>query len=89
MQYFLSQDVYSAFKKTLYGRAGDQVTVLSERGEIAIVEGHGKNRYPVLKSELRSESVPPKTPIPLPLEDKLIPTLKETKKMSKGQSSLF
>lgn len=88
MPHFLSCDVYGAFKKILYGSKGEMVKIISERGDIAVVEGYTGNKFPVSVSELTA--VAPKiTPtIPTPTET-IIPTLKQTKTKKEGQASLF
>lgn len=95
MQYFLTVDIISAFHRKAYGHAGDPVKVIADHGNVVMVEDSEGYKFSVLKTEIRDEkdSVPDVTPgpelIPLPPESKSIPTLKETKKKSKGQASLF
>ena len=59
----LSEDIYSMFRSGhLYGRCGDTVTVISKHGDVVVVEGPDKNRFPVEWSKLE--------PVPLPNEKK-------------------
>jgi len=60
----LKSDVKSAFSNKLYGKKGDEVTVLSDRGNVMIVEGSEKNRFTVLKSQL--------TDMPVELKEEII-----------------
>jgi len=95
MQYFLSIDIISAFKKTAYGHAGDPVKIVADHGEVVMVEDSEGFKFSVLRTELRTDndtelpSLPAPELIPRPLENKSIPTLKETKTKNKGQASLF
>lgn len=96
MQYFLTVDIISGFHRKVYGRAGDPVTVIADHGNVVMVQDPEGYKFSVLKTELRDEkgSTPAVTtgpeliPLPQP-KATTIPTLKETKKKSKGQASLF
>lgn len=92
MQYFLTVDIISGFHRKVYGRAGDPVTVIADHGNVVMVQDPEGYKFSVLKTELRDEigSTPGPELIPLPQpKATTIPTLKETKKKSKGQASLF
>lgn len=43
--------------KRIYGRMGDEVKVISDRGNVLIVEGADKNRFPVLTENVTDEPV--------------------------------
>ncbi|WP_182995295.1 hypothetical protein [Pelobium manganitolerans] len=52
MKYRLKEDVYSRFHKNkLYGKKGTLVSVLSQSGNVLIVQGTGC-KFPVLKNQL-------------------------------------
>lgn len=58
----LKVDVYSHLRPDrLYGRHGDEVILISERGNVAIVEGPDLNRFPVPIESLTTDEVPKKT----------------------------
>ena len=49
----LKVDKYSYGKdKTLYGKAGDKVTIISDNGNVLIVENKKKERFSVPKDAL-------------------------------------
>lgn len=52
----LKEDVYSTVNKNLYGRAGEEVEMVSERGDLLIVKGE-KGRFPVHKSKVDVENI--------------------------------
>lgn len=55
----LSEDVYSMFRKGhLYGACGDSVTVISKHGDVVVVEGADKNRFPVEWAKLEPDPLP-------------------------------
>ena len=90
MEYFLAVDIFSIFKKVVYGYAGEQVKLISDEGGVCLVENMEGNRYPVLKTELRTENDMPlpaaAEPIP-PSENK--PNPKPITKKPEQQTSLF
>lgn len=51
----LKEDVYSTCNKNLYGRAGEEVEMVSERGDLLIVKGE-KGRFSVHKSKVDVEN---------------------------------
>lgn len=53
----LAKDITGMFKRTLYGRAGDPVKVISVHGCILIVESESGERFPVNSEEV-SEKLP-------------------------------
>lgn len=57
----LSENIYSVFRKDhLYGKCGDIVTVISKHGDVVVVEGPDRKRYPVEWAKLEPE--PPSKP---------------------------
>lgn len=48
----LKTDIISVFKNHVYGKAGEEVKVISEHGEVFIVENKKGIRYPVKKENL-------------------------------------
>lgn len=48
----LIEDVFS-YKKTKYASKGDEVKIISEHGEVLIVENKNGNRFPVKKIEIK------------------------------------
>lgn len=92
MQHFLSTDIVSVFNGSLYGSAGDPVSVVAEHGAVLIVEGPDNKRYAVTSVEIDTNPGSSNSPvilelIPLPPESKSI--LKPKTKTKKDQTSLF
>ena len=52
MRAVLLEDVISVFKGRVYGRAGDEVTILSQRGDVLIVQASSGDRYPVHQTKI-------------------------------------
>jgi hypothetical protein len=57
----LSEDIYSLFynrktgsnkERILFGRKGEEVTIISDHDNVLIVEGKNKNRYPIKKTKI-------------------------------------
>jgi len=53
----LKEDVVGMYSKIEYGKAGDEVKVVSEHGDMVIVENTEGNRYPMLKIYLTEEII--------------------------------
>lgn len=51
MWYVLQKDIYS-YTRNLYGRAGEMVLMISDHGDVLIVEGTGGG-FPVKKSDVK------------------------------------
>lgn len=71
-QYRLLISKYSYFNPShAYGKAGDLVTLVAEHGEVWIVEGSNRQRFPVAVKELADQDGKPLTkekitPVALP-----------------------
>lgn len=52
MKVILNENVVSVAKGRIYGRAGEELTVVSEFGDILIVENAQKIRYSVKKNQI-------------------------------------
>lgn len=66
---FLTSDIYSPSNRKLYGKAGDDVKIISESGNAVIAEDKYGNRFPV-PAEKISSTPTTKTieePIPSPV----------------------
>lgn len=48
----LNEDVISNFKKLLYGKKGETVTVTAEFQNVLIVQNAAGNKYPVKREQL-------------------------------------
>jgi formylmethanofuran dehydrogenase subunit D len=53
----LKEDVVGMYSKIQYGKAGDEVKVVSEHGDMVIVENTEGSRFPMLKIHLTEEKV--------------------------------
>ena len=51
----LKNDIVSAFNKKIYGKRGDEVKIISDKGNVFIVEATNKSRFAVLKTEVTVE----------------------------------
>lgn len=57
MKAVIDQDVYSSTRKSLrYAKKGDQVTIVADFINVAIVEDKTEIRFPVQKSQLTYET---------------------------------
>lgn len=92
MTYILSTDVVS-FTRSIYGRRGDQVEVISVHGSVAIVEG-ASGRFPcpiTLLEGFHPDPTKPETP-PSPMSTQDSPGSKKRKSGIQGheqQTTLF
>jgi len=53
----LKTDIVSAFNKKIYGKRGDEVSIISDKGNVFIVEAADKNRFAVLKTDVTVERI--------------------------------
>jgi formylmethanofuran dehydrogenase subunit D len=53
----LKEDVVGMYSKIEYGKAGDEVKVVSEHGDMVIVENTEGSRFPMLKIHLTEEKI--------------------------------
>ena len=55
---YLKEDTYSSFTTAhCYGKAGQEVTIINDRGGILIVESWPGVRFPVLPNQLTDEPI--------------------------------
>ena len=59
-------DITGSFRRTIYGRAGDQVKVISVHGCVTIVEDENGIRFPVSDEEMKIQGSDPIVITPAP-----------------------
>lgn len=93
----LINDIVGSFKRTTYGKAGDQVTKISTHGCVLIVEGKSGDRFPVTSEEV-SEKLPTEeqknrpamiTPAPAAAKSKKKESVPSKTTEPTGQQNLF
>lgn len=88
----LKHDVKGAFSPyRIYGRAGDEVKIISGEGRAFVVEGPTGYRYPVAATDFTDDPgfvPPPPSPMQEPAPGKKVKTKAPTKS-NNNQSSLF
>lgn len=90
-KYYLSKDVCSYKGAILYGPAGAEVTIVSEHGDVLIVQAISGERFPINREELSQDVTPTKITAPAPIIDLSVPQKKTKKKSAPktNQQDLF
>lgn len=55
----LLTDKYSCFKSKLYGKAGDEISIIAEHGNVLIVEGKNGKRFSVCRENIGDKNAAP------------------------------
>ncbi len=63
----LTADIIGNFKRTVYGKAGDEVKIISKSDTVLIVENEEGSRFPVLVSEVTEDPSISESPGPPPI----------------------
>lgn len=89
--HILSEDVFSVYRKgLLYGSMNEKVKLISDQGNVCIVEKENGDRFPVKKDLLSSvvQDPPPVKPS-APIETISKPIPKKKKSSGENQKDLF
>jgi hypothetical protein len=97
VKYLLQDDITSQFKSQVYGRYGEEVTLVADHGNVWIVEDQKGQRFPVPADKLiekppdENKSPPAKVTRPAltPSEPDKFPTRKTKKVIVNNQQNLF
>lgn len=83
----LKENIIGVFR-TVYGMAGDTVTVVSDHDNVQIVENESGNRFPVKTEKLTYDDAPIKA-VPIDKSPTVKPAKTGTKKQLSTQQNLF
>lgn len=87
-EFFLLEDVSGHCSGIIYGKAGDKVNIVSNHGNVSIVEKNHE-RFPVNTEILSAAVVEGKETVKDDVKPALIKSKSKTKKPTQNHSSLF